>query len=218
MRTTGMVVSRGRSRDAVRPNPAGAPLTIRPRREADDRRAWLDASGHDHTGILSRMPDEPKGPPVGSMRRGQSVHIVGEGGVTLPSLRVSGTLTVVDIRAAIQELRDSSVDELRRLVIEYYRDNKAGHTTDSDILAAKVETTTRMVKVARLLRAGAKWGAVTIIASLIGVAVDHEVSDLMGWTPPSITIVRQMSRPQMDELSHQILQQLEQMRKQQEHR
>jgi hypothetical protein len=164
------------------------------------------------------MPDEPKGPPVGSMRRGQSVQIIADGGLTLPPLRLSGTLTVADIRDAVQELRDSSVDELRRLLVEYYRDNKAGHTADSDILAAKVETTTRMVKVARLLRAGAKWGAVTIIASLIGVAVDHEVSDLMGWTPPSITIVRQMSPPQMDELSHQILQQLEQMLKRQEHR
>jgi hypothetical protein len=38
----------------------------------------------------------------------------------------------------------------------------------------------------------------------------------MGWTPP-ITIVRQMSPSQMDELSHQILQQLEQMHRWQEH-
>jgi hypothetical protein len=52
---------------------------------------------------------------------------------------------------------------------------------------------------------------VVVIASLIGVAVEHEVNDLMGWTPPPITIVRQMSPTQLDELSHQILQQLEQM-------
>jgi len=39
----------------------------------------------------------------------------------------------------------------------------------------------------------------------------------MGWTPP-ITIVRQMSPSQMDELSHQIRQQLEQMHQRQEHR
>jgi len=183
------------------------------RREADDRRAWLDASDHDHTGTLIRMPEERKGPPVGSMRRGQSTQIVAEGALALPPLRLSGSLTVTDIWDAVQELRDSIVDELRRLIAEYYRDNRAGLTTDSDILAAKVEATTRMVKVARLLRAGAKWGAVTIIASLIGVAVDHEVSDLMGWTPPSVTIVRQMSPHQVDELSHQILHQLEQMRK-----
>jgi hypothetical protein len=39
----------------------------------------------------------------------------------------------------------------------------------------------------------------------------------MGWAPPPITIVRQMSPSQMDELSHQILQQLEQMHQRQEH-
>jgi hypothetical protein len=37
----------------------------------------------------------------------------------------------------------------------------------------------------------------------------------MGWTPP-ITIVRQMSPSQLDEPSHQILQQLEQMHGQQQ--
>jgi hypothetical protein len=36
-----------------------------------------------------------------------------------------------------------------------------------------------MGKVAHLLRAVAKWGVVTIIASLIGVAVEHEVNDLI---------------------------------------
>ena len=55
----------------------------------------------------------------------------------------------------------------------------------------------------------------TIIASLIGVAVEHEANDLMGWTPPPITIVWQMSPSQMDELSHQIIQQLEQMHQRQ---
>ena len=122
-----------------------------------------------------------------------------------------------DIRDAVQELRDSSLEELRRLLAGYSRAHKAGDTTDTGILAAKVGTTTRMGKVAHLLRAGAKWGVVTIIASLIGVAVEHEVNDLMGWTPPPITIVRQMSPSQMDELSHQILQQLEQMQPRQEH-
>ena len=39
---------------------------------------------------------------------------------------------------------------------------------------------------------------------------EHEVNDLMGWTPP-IRIVRQMSPSQLDELSHQILQQREQL-------
>jgi len=37
-----------------------------------------------------------------------------------------------------------------------------------------------MGKVAHLLRAGAKWRVVTIIASLIGVAVEHEANDPYG--------------------------------------
>lgn len=86
-----------------------------------------------------------------------------------------------------------------------------------DALVAKVKTRTRIVNVAPLLRAAAKWGVLTIIAALIGTAVDHEANDLMGWTPPSIIIVRQMSPAQMDELSHQIIQQLEQMRRRLEH-
>ncbi|MGO8947578.1 MAG: hypothetical protein ACLQUY_07925 [Ktedonobacterales bacterium] len=151
------------------------------------------------------------------MNGGESSPIVAAGGVILPSLRVSGTLTVADVRDAVLELRDSSLEDLRRLLAEYSRARKAGDTTDSDILAAKVETTTRMAKVAHLLRVGAKWGVVTIIASLISLPVDYEVTDLMGWTPPPITIVREMSPSQMDELSHQIIQQLEQMRERQEH-
>ncbi len=36
----------------------------------------------------------------------------------------------------------------------------------------------------------------------------------MGWTPPPITIVRQMSPAQMDELSREIIEHLEQKRHQ----
>lgn len=68
-----------------------------------------------------------------------------------------------------------------------------------------------MVSVARLLRAGAKRGAVTVIAAMIGVPVTHEVSDLVGWTRPSIAVVRQMSPTQTDELSRQIIRELEKM-------
>ena len=76
-----------------------------------------------------------------------------------------------------------------------------------------------MGKVAHLLRAREpKWRVVTIIASLIGVAVEHEVNDPYGLDTTPITIVRQMSPSQMDELSHQIIQQLEQMHQRQEHR
>jgi len=96
------------------------------------------------------------------MGGGESSPIVAVGGITLPAMRLSGMLTVCDIRYAVQELRDSSVEELRRLLAGFSRAHKAGDTTDTDILAAKVGTTTRMGMVAHLLRAGAKWGVVTI--------------------------------------------------------
>ena len=96
------------------------------------------------------------------MSGGESSPIVAVGGITLPAMRLFGMLTVGDIRDAVQELRDSSLEELRRLLAGFSRAHKAGDTTDTDILAAKVGTTTRMGMVAHLLRAGAKWGVVTI--------------------------------------------------------
>ena len=140
------------------------------------------------------------------MSGGESSPIVAVGGITLPAMRLSGMLTLGDIRDAVQELRDSSLEELRRLLAGYSRAYKAGDTTDTDILAAKVGTTTRMSMVAHLLRAGAKWGVVTIYREPDRRCGEHEVNDLMGWTPPPITVVRQMSPSQMDELSHQIFQ------------
>jgi hypothetical protein len=78
------------------------------------------------------------------MSGGESSPIVAVGGITLPAMRLSGMLTVGDIRDAVQELRDSSVEELRRLLAGFSRADKAGDTTDTDILAAMVGTTTRM--------------------------------------------------------------------------
>jgi hypothetical protein len=98
------------------------------------------------------MPDEPEAPPADSMSGGESNPIVAVGGITLPAMRLSGTLTVGDIRDAVQELRDSSRQELRRLLAGYSQAHKAGDTTDTDILAAKAGTTTRMGMVAYLLR------------------------------------------------------------------
>jgi hypothetical protein len=169
------------------------------------------------------MPDKPEIPPVtgGGAHRFLPAWLLlppfsGEAGLTgggtisaAAQLSGVGTLTVGGIRAAVQELHDSSVEELLRLLTEFLAAQRAGGSTDARNLAAKVETTTRMVSVARVLRAGAKWGIVTIIASLIGVGIEHEVNDLMGWTPPSITIVHQLSPAQMDELSRQIIQQIE---------
>ena len=176
-----------------------------------------------YTGILVRMPEVPPVPAGVTISAG--AHLSGEGSLTAGGtisaaahLSGMGTLTTGSIRAAVQELHDSSVEELRRLLTEFLLAQKAGVSTDTDNLAVKVETKARMVSVARVLRAGAKWGIVTIIASLIGVGVEHEVNDFMGWTPPPITIVQQMSPAQMDELSHQIIQQIERMYLRQDHR
>ena len=44
--------------------------------------------------MLGRMPDEPEAPPADSMSGGESNPIVAVGGITLPAMRLSGTLTV----------------------------------------------------------------------------------------------------------------------------
>jgi hypothetical protein len=163
-------------------------------------------------GILVRMPDRPKIPPM----TGGGARLSGEGSLTAggtiaPAAQLSGVgmLTATGIRAAVQDLHDSSVEELKRLLAEFLAAQKAEGSADVSNLAAEVETTTRMVSVARVLRAGAKWGIATIIAGLIGIGIEHEANDFMGWTPPSITIVQQMSPAQMDELSREIMHQID---------
>jgi hypothetical protein len=74
-----------------------------------------------------------------------------------------------------------------------------------------------MPDVAKLIRAAAKFGIVTITAAIISSPVNNEESSLMHWTPPSISKVRQMSPAQMDELACQIEHQLEQLEQQHEH-
>lgn len=125
-------------------------------------------------------------------------------------------LMTADIRAVVQDLHDSSPEELSRLRDAIQEAERAEGIANPDNLAAKVETTTRMATFARLLRSGARFGLVAIIASAIGAPVQYGVDDLMGWTPPSVTIVRQMSPAQMDELSHDIVEQLKQMQERQE--
>jgi hypothetical protein len=120
-------------------------------------------------------------------------------------------LIALDIRYAVQELHDSSLDELSRLQNAIQKTQSTGEAIDPDKLAAKVEATTRMATFSRLLRSGSKWSLAAIIASLISVPINYGVNDFMGWTPPSVTVVRQMSPSQMDELRDQILHQLEQM-------
>jgi hypothetical protein len=80
------------------------------------------------------------------MSGGESSLIVGVGGITLPAMRLSGYARDGDIRDAVQQLRDSSPEETVTPAGRAIRGRKAGDTTDTDILAAKVETTTRMAK------------------------------------------------------------------------
>ena len=70
---------------------------------------------------------------------------------------------------------------------------------------------------ARLIRAGARWGIITIIAAIIGVPVEHAVDDFMDWNPPTVQVVQQMSRSQLDQLAQDIEHQLEQWEQHQEH-
>lgn len=50
------------------------------------------------------------------MSGGESTPIVAVSGITSPAMRLSGTLLVGAIRDAVQQLRDSSLEELRRLL------------------------------------------------------------------------------------------------------
>jgi hypothetical protein len=148
------------------------------------------------------MPDEPRLPPADSTGGVEISQIVAVGGVTLKPMRISGTLTVEGIRDAVQELHDASLDDLRRLLAELDRASE----------------TTGMPSLAKLIRAGAKFGITTIIAAIISGPVTYEESNLLHWTPPSITVVQQMSPAQMDKLARQIERHLEEMAHRQEAR
>jgi hypothetical protein len=49
------------------------------------------------------------------MSGGKSTPIVAVGGINLPAIRLSGTLMVGAIRDAVQQLRDSSLEETATL-------------------------------------------------------------------------------------------------------
>jgi hypothetical protein len=72
----------------------------------------------------------------------RSSPIVAVGGITLPAIRLSGMLTVGDIRDAVQELRDSSVEELRRPLAGVFAGAKGGRYYRYRHPGTKVETTT----------------------------------------------------------------------------
>jgi hypothetical protein len=122
--------------------------------------------------------------------------------------RATGSLGLAGIRSAVQELHDSSREELRRLLDLY--DRERARADAAEAIAAQAETTGKH-GLAKLIRAGLKVGAVGIIMTIINVPVSHEENNLMRWNPPPITQVQEMSPQQMDELAHKIEQYMEQM-------
>ncbi len=84
------------------------------------------------------------------MSGGESSLIAAVGGITLPAMRLSGTLAVVTFGMRSSSCVIPALRKLRRLLAGLFAGAKAGDTTDTDILAAKVETTTRMAKWAHL--------------------------------------------------------------------
>jgi hypothetical protein len=127
------------------------------------------------------------------------------------------------IRAAVQELHDASVEEFRQLLLTRIRSSDGigfyGIAEDQaavDALASGASTG-GLPEVARLIRAGARWGIITIIAAIIGVPVGHVVDDFMGWNPPTVQVVQQMSPSQLDQLAQDIERRLEQWEQRQEH-
>ena len=127
------------------------------------------------------------------------------------------------IRAAVQELHDASVEEFRQLVMSRIESSDGIRFYDLAEDQAAVDALASgasaggLPRVARLIRAGARWGIITIIAAIIGVPVEHAVDDFMGWNPPTVQVVQQMSRSQLDQLAQDIEHQLEQWEQHQEH-
>jgi hypothetical protein len=141
------------------------------------------------------------------------------GGRFGPVVELSGEGRILGaVRAAVQELRDSSQDDLSQILAEIraLRAQQLVQPTAAAAVAVSAESR-GMPRLGELVRARAKWGVITILAAIIGAGVEHEVYALAGWNPPSITVVRQMSRAQMDELAQQIEHQLEQWERSQQH-
>jgi hypothetical protein len=56
-----------------------------------------------------------------------------------------------------------------------------------------------------------RFGIASILAAIISGPVTEAESNLFGWTPPSVTVIRQMSPKQMDELAREMEQHIEQL-------
>jgi hypothetical protein len=149
---------------------------------------------------------------------GRPVFVVEGGAGTGKSHLIS--MLFDDIRAAVQEMHDSNRSDERRLSVSLassWRVERADVPLPAEMVAAQAEEV-GLSSVAKLIRAAAKWGIAAIIAAIISGPIQYEEGNLGHWTPPPITEIVQMSPHQMDELSRQILQQVEQQITQNEDR
>ena len=147
------------------------------------------------------------------------------GGAVTSGVNMGAESRLSTIRQAVQELHDASLEQFRQLLIAR---NSSSHRTILDGLfedEAAVEVADAMATdasgrglpgMAKLIRAGVKFGIITIIATIIGAPVEHEVYDFMGWNPPPVQVVRQMSPRQLDQLAQDIEHQMEQWEQRQE--
>jgi hypothetical protein len=164
-----------------RQHPAPRPASCRARRDG-----WQLRRHGPGAAILSGMPDEPEVPPRGENRPTAGRVIRGSA-----TLQGQGTIVAGGtVRDAVQELRDASREELSRLLDLYNRDR--AKLAGAETMATEAEAT-GLSGLAKLIRAGAKFGIMTIIAAIISGPVNYEESNLMHWTPPPITTVQQMS-------------------------
>lgn len=158
------------------------------------------------------VPDEPE---ISGDNLVPVAEFRGQGGVGKTQIAP----IFIDIQAAVQEMHDSNRDEFRRLVAFLKSSWSAGQVAvplPAEMVASQAEKA-GLSAVAKLVRVGAKWGIATIIAAIISGPIQSEEAVLGHWTPPSITQVQKMSPEQMDELSRQIMHQLEQQMDQREY-
>jgi hypothetical protein len=155
------------------------------------------------------MPDEQVIRPGASLASAGSLNA----NVTISTsvrMQGEGRLSIAVIRAAVQEMHDSSPADLGVLQ-EEVRALRAQLAQPAVIeaVAASAEKH-HMPSLARMFRSAAKFTALTIIAAIISGAASTAENSIMGWNPPSITEIQRMSPAQMDELARQIERQLEQ--------
>jgi hypothetical protein len=186
--------------------------------------ASTDVRNHkaDTTGvrILDVMTDErPNRTPNVAMA---STSKPEPGRTVTSSINMGAESRFAAIREAVQELHDASVEEFRQLLmarisssdgIRFYDIAEDQAVVDALVSGASARG---LPRVAKLIRAGARFGIITIIAAIISAPVDHEVNDFMGWNPPTVQVVKQMSPNQLDQLARDIERQMEQWEQRQE--